>query len=105
MGLYFSDARAIVAREAASDLVGGRGDISETLAIELLGLGPHASYGQKLSVLLDALLKLAKQNSQSFREWVSPAIAGKQETWKTCLSYLQHSQASRRNLRSLASWR
>lgn len=45
MGSYFSDTRAIVAREAAGDLVGCWGDIPEPLAIELLGLGPHASYG------------------------------------------------------------
>jgi hypothetical protein len=65
------DAGSIVAAEAALDLVYCWGDFCEFLAVNLLGLGAHAGDGQDLSVLDDALLEFAKQDTQSWRQPVS----------------------------------
>lgn len=96
--LYLPHARAIVAREAAANFVGCWGNISEALAIKFLSLGSHASYRQYLSILLDALLELAKQNTESLGGCVSRGNARTQQRLELSRAYLQHSRASRRNL-------
>lgn len=62
---YLARAGAIVLPEAALYLVDGRSYVGEALSVDLLCLGAQSGDGQDLAVLDDALLELAKQDSES----------------------------------------
>ena len=62
---YLPNTSAIVARETARDLLCGRCNVPEACAVSLLSFGAKAGDGKNLSVFLDALLQLAKQDAKS----------------------------------------
>ena len=66
-GAYFPHACSVISREAALDPVDGWSYVPESLAVRLLRFGAHPGNGQDLSVLDDALLELAKQDTKAWR--------------------------------------
>jgi hypothetical protein len=60
---HLPHACAIVSGEAPAYAIGGWCDGGQTVAVDLLGIGPHAGDGEHLLVLLHALLEFPKEDS------------------------------------------
>ncbi len=62
---YLARASTIVLPEPALYLVNGRYYVGQALSVDFFGFGAQSSNSQNLAVFDDALLELAKQNSES----------------------------------------
>lgn len=56
---------AIVALKATGDAVGGRQYLAEAIAVYLFRVGAQTGYREDLLVLLDTLLELAKEDTET----------------------------------------
>ena len=103
---YLANCSAVIARKASCDFVGGGSNLIKSLTIGLLSFSSHASYREDLTVLVNTLLELAKQNSQSCEiiglelglemKLLVAAHACEHRT------YLRHSRSTRKNQRTPA---
>lgn len=63
-----ANAGTVISRESALYFVGSWRDVSQSLAVDLFGLGAQSGDGKDLTVLVHSLLKLAEQDAQSWRK-------------------------------------
>lgn len=66
-GAHLASACAVIARESSGDAVCGWQYLAEFLAVQIFGIGSHAGYRDNLLVLLDSLLQLAKEDTETWR--------------------------------------
>ena len=65
MTAYLLDAGAVITLEAAVDFVGGGFNVTQTLAVNLLGIGSQPRDCEHLLVFLHALLEFSKEHAES----------------------------------------
>jgi hypothetical protein len=66
LSTYLTNCSAIISREATSQLICGRRNVTKTLSVRFFSLSAQPSYGKHLAILHNTLLKLAEKDSKSW---------------------------------------
>ena len=62
---YLADGGAVILAKTTAHFVNSRRNVAETISVCLFGLSAHASNGNDLAILQDALLQLAEQDAET----------------------------------------